>query len=131
MNAKFLAAPVLVLFLAACGEDLKPAAPPPPPASKAPAPQNALSQPPPAVEAKAPEAPRPDPNKELAQRVKRALEGEPKIQGAAIDVTAADGVVTLWGTQATGAARSLAVETAAKVTGVKAVNSRLVIVAGS
>ena len=128
MNAKFLAAPVLLVFLAACGEDPKPA--PPPPASKAPAPQNAISQPPP-VEAKAPEAPKPDPNKELAQRVKRALEGEARIQGAAIDVTAADGVVTLWGTQASGAARSLAVETAARVPGVKSVASKLVIVAGS
>jgi len=29
---------------------------------------------------------------------KRALEGEAKIQAAAIDVTAADGKVTLWGT---------------------------------
>jgi hypothetical protein len=125
MTAKFLAAPVLALFLAACGEAPKPAPPPPPPA------MSTLPTTPPPVEAKAAEAPKPDPDKELAQRVKRALEGEAKIQGAAIDVTAADGVVTLWGTQATGAARSLAVQVAAKVAGVKSVNNRLVIVAGS
>ena len=124
MSPKLPVAAVLALLVAACGEPPKPAPPPPPP--------QALTVPPPApVETKAPEAPKPDPNKDLAERVKRALDGERRIQGAAIDVTAADGVVTLWGTQATDAARRLAVETAAKVAGVKSVTSKLVTVAGS
>src|SRR5919109_3767222 len=58
-----------------------------------------------AAQAKEPQAPKPDPNKELAARVKRALEGEPKVHAGEIDVTAADGKVTLWGTAATPADR--------------------------
>src|SRR5712692_9815464 len=91
---KKLIAAVLLLGAAACGDQ------PAPKPAPAPAPQ-AVPQPitpAPAPEAKAPEAPKPDPNKELAARVKKALEGEAKIQAAAIDVTAADGKVTLWGT---------------------------------
>ncbi len=98
---KKLIAAVLFLGAAACGDQ------PAPKPAPAPAPQ-AVPQPitpAPAPEAKAPEAPKPDPNKELAARVKRALEGEAKIQAAAIDVTAADGKVTLWGTAANAAER--------------------------
>src|SRR5207302_6872383 len=91
---KKLIAAALLLGAAACGDE---PAPKPQPAP-APAPQAAPQPiiPAPAPEAKAPEAPKPDPNQELAARVKRALEGEAKIQAAAIDVTAADGKVTLW-----------------------------------
>ncbi|HJT62116.1 MAG TPA: BON domain-containing protein, partial [Burkholderiales bacterium] len=85
----------------------------------------------PAAEAKAPEAPKPDPNKELAQRVKQALEGEAKVQAAGIDVTAAEGRVTLWGTTATAGERNRAGQVASKVDGVKSVDNQLKVVKGS
>jgi hyperosmotically inducible periplasmic protein len=119
---------VLILALAACGEDTpppKPAAKPatPPPQAAAPAPT--------APEAKAPEAPKPDPNKELARRVKQALEGNGKVQAAAIDVTAQDGRVSLWGTTATAGERNLAGQIAGKVDGVASVDNQIKVVKGS
>jgi len=114
----------LTLGLAACGDDPKPAA-------QAPAAPQAATAPAPITEAKAPEAPKPDPNKELARKVKQALEGEAKIQAAAIDVTANSGRVTLWGTAATAAERNRAGQIAAKVDGVSAVDNQLKIVKGS
>jgi len=117
----------LLLALAACSDDPPPAKPAATPA--APAPQ--VEAPKPAAEAKAPETPKPDPNKELAQRVKQALEGEAKVQAAAIDVTAADGRVTLWGTTATAGERNRAGQVASKVDGVKSVDNQLKVVKGS
>jgi len=119
---------LMVLGLAACGDDTpKPAAKPaaPPPQAAAPTPP-----PTPAPEVK-PEPPKPDPNKELAARVKRALESEAKIQAAGIDVTAADGKVTLWGTTTTAAERRRAEAAAKKVDGVSAVDNQLKVVKGS
>jgi len=116
----------MILGLAACGDEApKPAAKPvsPPPV--------ATPAPPPTPVAKAPEAPKPDPNKELAAKVKRALEGEAKIQGAGIDVTASDGKVTLWGTAATAAERKRAATVASKVEGVTSVENKLAVVKGS
>jgi len=126
---KKLIAAVLFLGAAACGDQ---PAPKPQPAP-APAPQAAPQPiiPAPAPEAKAPEAPKPDPNKELAARVKRALEGEAKIQAAAIDVTAADGKVTLWGTAATAAERKRAESVTSKVDGVRSVENEIKVVKGS
>jgi hypothetical protein len=124
---KTLAA-LLVLALAACGDD----APPPKPAAKAPeAPPVAKPAPPPPPPVAKAEEPKPDPNKELAARVKRALEGEAKIQAAGIDVTAADGKVTLWGTTTTNAERTRATNVAKKVEGVSAVDNQLKVVKGS
>ncbi len=124
---KTLAA-LMILGLAACGDEApKPAAKPVPEAPVAkPAPP-----PTPAPEAKAPEAPKPDPNKELAAAVKRALEGEAKIHAQGIDVTASDGKITLWGTAATTAERARAAKTAAAVEGVKSVENKLAVVKGS
>jgi hyperosmotically inducible protein len=122
---------VSALALAACSD-----APAPKPAAKA-APPPAAEAPPPAAApapapiTKAPEAPKPDPNKELAGRVKRALEGEAKIQAAGIDVTAADGTVTLWGTAATAAERERAARVAGKIDGVKSVANKIAVVKGS
>jgi len=118
---------LMVLGLAACGDDTpkpapKPAAPPPQAAAPTP------PSPPPVV---TPEPPKPDPNKELAARVKRALESEAKIQAAGIDVTAADGRVTLWGTTTTNAERNRAGTVARKVEGVTAVDNQLKVVKGS
>ena len=115
------------LALAACSD---PAPPPAKPA--APAPQTSAPAPAaPAPEAKAPEAPKPDPNKELAQRVKQALESDGKVQGAAIDVTAKEGRVSLWGTASTASERNRAAEIAAKVQGVAAVDNQIKVVKGS
>jgi pyruvate/2-oxoglutarate dehydrogenase complex dihydrolipoamide acyltransferase (E2) component len=126
---KRILATAVILTLAACGDTPppKPAAPAaPPPQAEAPkAPETK------APEAKAPEAPKPDPNKELAQRVKRALEGEAKIQAAAIDVTAKEGRVSLWGTAPTAAERNRAGEVAAKVQGVASVDNQIKVVKGS
>ena len=63
--------------------------------------------------------------------MKRALEGEAKIQAAAIDVTAADGKVTLWGTAATAAERKRAESVASKVDGVRSVDNQIKVVKGS
>jgi hypothetical protein len=124
---KKLIAAVLLLGAAACGDQ------PAPKPAPAPAPQAAPQPiiPAPAPEAKAPEAPKPDPNKELAARVKNALEGEAKIQAAAIDVTAADGKVTLWGTAATAAERKRAESVASKIDGVRSVENEIKVVKGS
>jgi hypothetical protein len=126
---KKLIAAVLLLGAAACGEQPAPK-PQPAPVPQA-VPQPITPAPAPAPEAKAPEAPKPDPNKELAARVKRALEGEAKIQAAAIDVTAADGKVMLWGTAATAAERKRAESVASKVDGVRSVDNQIKVVKGS
>jgi CubicO group peptidase (beta-lactamase class C family) len=126
MTRKLAAA--LSLALAACGDS----APPPKPAAQPAAPPPQAAAPAPAApEAKAPEAPKPDPNKELAQRVKRALEGEAKVQAAAIDVTAKDGRVSLWGTAATAGERNRAAQVASKVDGVSSVDNQIKVVKGS
>jgi hyperosmotically inducible periplasmic protein len=113
------------LALAACGDSAPPPAKPAAPS----APQ--ASAPAPKPEAKAPEAPKPDPNKELAQRVKQALEADGKVQGAAIDVTAKEGRVSLWGTTPTAGERNRAAEIAAKVQGVAGVDNQIKVVKGS
>ena len=120
---------LMVLGLVACDEAPKPApkpaAPPPQAATPAPTP---VAAPKPEVK---PEPPKPDPNKELEARVKRALEGEAKIQAAGIDVTAKEGRVTLWGTAATAAERRRAEGVAKKVEGVSAVDNQIKVVKGS
>jgi len=115
---------VLAAALVACSDQT-----PPPAAKKA-----EVVTPTPVV--KAPEAPKaeepkPDPNQELAARVKRALMDDSKIQGAGIDVTASNGTVTLWGTTATQGERNRAGAAAAKVQGVTTVENKLAIVKGS
>ncbi len=115
----------LVLGLAACGEST----PPPKPAAPAPAPQAAA--PAPKAQEVKPEAPKPDPNRELARRVKQALEGDGKVQAAAIDVTAQEGRVSLWGTAASAAERNRAGQIASKVEGVASVDNQLKVVKGS
>jgi hypothetical protein len=126
---KYLITVASLLALAACGESTPPTTPPA--ATPSPTPQAEAPKPEPKPEAKAPEAPKPDPNKELAQRVKQALEGEAKIQAAAIDVTAKEGRVTLWGTAATAAERNRAAQVASKVEGVSGVDNQIKIVKGS
>jgi len=117
---------LMVLGLAACGDDT----PKPAPKPAAPPPQAAAPTPPPPPVVK-PEPPKPDPNKELADRVKRALESEAKIQAAGIDVTAKEGRITLWGTAATAAERRRAEAAAKKVEGVSGVDNQIKVVKGS
>ena len=111
--------------LAACGDSA------PPPAAKPAAPAPQVSAPAPQPEAKVAEAPKPDPNKELAQRVKQALESDSKVQGGAIDVTAKEGRISLWGTASTPGERNRAAEIAAKVQGVASVENQIKVVKGS
>jgi hypothetical protein len=113
MKTFLLLAATLTLALAACGDAPKPSIAPKLP------------------EAKAAEAPKPDANKELAARVKKALQQEAKIHSAAIDVSATDGVVTLWGTATSAEEQRRVVQIATKVQGVKSVENKLEIVTGS
>jgi BON domain len=116
----------LAAALIACSESpapkpaAKPAAPTPAPVSAAP-----QAQP-------QPEPPKPDPNKELAGKVKQALEApNAKLPVGGIDVTAADGKVSLWGTVESDQQRRRAAQIAAKVDGVKGVDNQLKVVKGS
>jgi hypothetical protein len=120
---------VSALALAACSEP-----PPPKPAAQA-QPQAAapkIESPAPTPVAQVPEPPKPDPDKELASRVRQALESaQAKLPSGAIDVTASDGKVSLWGTVASEAQRRRATALAGKVEGVKGVDNQLKIVRGS
>ena len=117
----------LAAALIACSESPKPAAKAPPPAPSAPVTAAPQAQPQPQ-----PEPPKPDPNKELAAKVKQALEAPAaKLPAAGIDVTAADGKVSLWGTVETDQQRRRAAQIAGKVDGVKGVDNQLKVVKGS
>jgi hypothetical protein len=117
----------LAAVLIACSEP----PPPPKPVAKAPEPTPAPVAAAPKPEVK-PEPPKPDPNKELAARVKQALEAPgTKLPTGAIDVTAADGKVTLWGAVASDAERRRAAQLAGKVDGVSNVDNQLKVVKGS
>jgi hyperosmotically inducible periplasmic protein len=70
-------------------------------------------------------------DKELAARVKAALVAERNLNAHGIDVTAKDGAVTLYGTAETRMRRDMAETIAARVDGVKSVENKLAIVAGS
>jgi 2-oxoglutarate dehydrogenase E2 component (dihydrolipoamide succinyltransferase) len=128
-----LAAALAALAFAGCGTEAppapKPAAKAPPPAAQ-PAPQAAAKAEPAPAPAPAPVA-APDPNKELAARVKHALEGEAKIHAGGIDVSAAGGKVTLWGTADSDGERRRAAQVAAAVSGVTSVENKIEIVRGS
>jgi len=115
----------LALVMLACSEP----PPPPKPQAKAPEPIPVPVTPKPEVK---PEPPKPDPNKELAAKVKQALEApDAKLPSGAIDVTAADGKVSVWGAVATAGQRSRAAQIATKVDGVKSVDNQLKVVKGS
>ena len=122
---KYILALVVALALSACGDEPKPkpaakAPPPPPPVAATPKPEPK------------PEPPKPDPNKELAALVKRTLEmPENKLPSGAIDVTATDGRVSLWGTVASNGQKNKAMQVAKKVEGVKSVDNQLKVVRGS
>ena len=115
----------LVVALAACSEKANigtVAASEPPKADAAPLAPVAETVKPTAVPDK------PNPDKELAERVGRAME-DARLQG--IDVGAANGAVTLWGTVPSERERTRAAHVAGKVEGVKSVDNKLAVVAGS
>jgi outer membrane biosynthesis protein TonB len=124
---KKMMALALAAVLVACSEP----PPPPKPVAKAPEPTPAPVAAAPKPEVK-PEPPKPDPNRELAARVKQALESpDSKLPSGAIDVSAADGKVTLWGAVASDAERRRAAQLAGKVDGVSSVDNQLKVVKGS
>ena len=125
---KWIVAAALTLALVACGDSTPPPKPVAQPATPPPQAAAPKIQP---IETKAPEAPKPDPNQELARRVKQALERDAKVLAAEIDVTAKDGRVSLWGTAATAEERARAAQIAEKVSGVASVDNQLKIVKGS
>ena len=122
-----------VLAIAACGEKTAPegapkavapaAQPAPPPAPEQEPPKTTVMQPPPSAPA--------NPDEELVSKVKAALGGEGAINVHRIDVTSEGGVVTLYGTAENAQQRAKAEEVAAAVAGVRSVQNKLAIVAGS
>ena len=81
--------------------------------------------------APSPSAPSVNPDAELTSRVKAALGSDGSINVHRIDVTSESGVVTLYGTAENADQRTRAAEIAAAVTGVRSVQNKLAIVAGS
>jgi hyperosmotically inducible periplasmic protein len=121
-----LASCALALALAACDSSA-------PPKTATAASQPAvppMTQPVPAAE-KAAEAAKPDPDAELAARIKSAFASDPDVKMLPIDVRAANGAVTLYGTADNAKLRDRAVRIASKVEGVKSVSDNLQIVKGS
>src|SRR5262245_5559809 len=74
-------------LIAGCSEP-----PPPNPAPAAPPPPPAATPAVPAAPANVPEAPKPDPDKQLAASVKKALDSNAKLNAQGVDVTAKAGV---------------------------------------
>jgi hypothetical protein len=81
----------------------------------------------------APEALAPKENADaaLAKKIKAALVADPAVNALEIDVVVSDGVATLYGTAASQKLRQLVTNVAAAVPGVKSVNNRLAVAAGS
>ena len=67
----------------------------------------------------------------LAARVKAALSTDPGLRSIKVDVNAADGVITLYGTADTPATSHQAETVALKVDGVRSVKNEMVVVRGS
>jgi len=124
-----VAAALLAFALSGCGQE-----PPPKPAVKVvPVPTPAAAQDAAKAEPAKPsaEAARAAADKELAGRVKAALGAERTLNAHGIDVVASNGAVTLFGTAETRMKREIAGKVAAGVEGVKSVENKLAIVAGS
>jgi hypothetical protein len=121
-----IASVLLALTLGACGKD----APPPP---KKAAEVILPVEPPPQVSVpdKPAESSQATADKELAGKVKSALVAERGLNGHEIDVVAKNGVVTLYGTASTVGRRETAARVAGNVAGVKSVENKLAVVAGS
>ncbi len=121
---------VLTFGIAACGEKEPPKSAAPavvqpaaPPDTKAGEIRSATSEPAP--------MPKVDPNAELASKVKTAFRATPGLEALAVDVVAADGDVTLFGTADNRDSMEKAAKVASGVPGVKSVLNRMVVVRGS
>ena len=122
-----LIAAAAALAIVACSDSPPPPKPAAQPVTPTPTPVAVAPKPEPKAE-----APKPDPNKELAAKVKNALEGpDSKLPSGAIDVTAANGKVSLWGAVASEDQRRRAAQLAGKVEGVSSVDNQLKVVKGS
>ena len=122
---------VTALAIIGCGEEPRPkpklaakAAPPP----AAPLPAETMKDPAPVKPAAGNSLAA---DQALADRVKSALVAEPGLNAHGIDVVAKDGAVTLFGTTETKARRETAARIATAVAGVKSVENKLAVVAGS
>ena len=127
--ACILAATLLAIAFSGCGQE-----PPPKPVVKsAPVPVAPVNQDAEKAEAakQAAAAARAAADKELAGRVKAALGAERTLNAHGIDVVASNGAVTLFGTAETRMKRDMAGKVAASVAGVKSVENKLAVVAGS
>src|SRR5262245_7248410 len=125
--AWMVVAGLLALALAACDRKA-----PTPPAPKVVVPTLPAGPPPVVVATPKPaEPPQASADKELAGKVKSALLAERGLNAHAIDVVAKDGVITLYGTTETPARRDTAGKVAGNVAGVKSVDNKLAVVAGS
>lgn len=123
-----IAAALLALTLVACEQK------PPPQSTAKVAPP--VTEPLPTPEPKAAPAQKPGESqmaadKDLAARVKTALLAEPVLKAHGIDVVAKNGAVTLYGTAETRMRREMAEKIATRVEGVKSVDNKLAVVAGS
>lgn len=76
-------------------------------------------------------APQPSPDEALAARVRRALADTRAVNGQGVEVTAKDGVVTLFGTVPEKAEGAKVEKFVAGLGGVRSVISKLVVVRGS
>lgn len=117
---------MLALTLVACEQK------PPPQAKIAPPVTEPLPTPEPkAAPAQTPGESQVAVDKELAARVKTALLAEPVLKAHGIDVVARNGAVTLYGTAETRVRREMAEKIATRVEGVRSVDNKLAVVAGS
>jgi len=124
---KALIAAAAALAVVACSDSPPPPKPVAQPVTPTPTPVAVAPKP----EVK-PEPPKPDPNKELAAKVKQALEApDSRLPSGAIDVTAANGKISLWGAVASEDQRRRAAQLAGKVEGVSSVDNQLKVVRGS
>ena len=123
-HCSILLAGVLVLGLTACGDKPapKPAAKPIPPVTQEEPKKDEMKM---AANAKA------EPDSDLAAKVKDALGANGGVNVHRIDISASDGVITLYGTADDDATREKAARISAGVAGVKSVKNKLAIVAGS
>ena len=125
-----LLAGVLVLGLAACGDKPapEPTSTPIPPVKQAEPKQPEMKM---AEPQQAPAVAAVNTDAELAAKVKDAIGAEGSVNVHRIDVNAENGAVTLYGTAETADQRARAAQIAAGVAGVKSVQNKLAIVAGS
>jgi len=125
-----MCAGALAFGLVACGKDEPPQAVQPAVVQPAPPPEAKAGE----IRTETPEPtsmPRSDPNGELASKVKTALHTTPGLEALAVDIVAAEGAVTLFGTADSRDSVAKAGKVASSVPGVKSVQNKIVVVRGS